>query len=155
MSLHWILSLVGACTVLAAALPGAAVAEAQTAWDQAHVTAIAKELVPATDAVQDALRNEPSSIATGQARSYYRLVQTVRRIRSETKQLVAELEAGKGHDETLSVYEQLMVLLRDGREEARKTYLSSQVTEKIQAARAVLDRLAGYYDAAPLPPPLY
>jgi len=129
-------------------------AEAQKPWDQSAVTKLAEELVPATEAVQAVLRAEPSNVGSGQSGAYYRLVQEVRRIRTEARQLEAELSAGKGHDETKPDFEFLIMTLKDAREEARKMFLSEQFQTKAAAARAILDQLAAYYDVEPLPPPL-
>jgi hypothetical protein len=147
---------IGAVLAAIVALGAArASAEAQTPWDQAKVGAIAKELVEAVEAVYDALREEPSSsVASGQARSFYSLTQNVRRIRTESRELTRALEGGQGHDETLPIYRQMLLLVRDAREEARRTFLTSPVSDRITAARGVLDRLAPYYDAEPPPPAL-
>jgi hypothetical protein len=147
---------IGAVLAAIVALGAArASAEAQTPWDQAKVGAIAKELVAASDGVYDALRAEPSSsVASGQARAFYSLTQHVRRIRNESRELAGALEGGQGHDETLPIYEHMLLFVRDAREEARRVFITSPVSDRITTARGVLDRLAPYYDAKPLPPPL-
>ena len=120
-------------------------------WDQERVTAIAGELAEAASGVKDAVRKEPvSTIGSGQAGSYYRLVQLTRRIKTEARHLAAQLEAGKGYDETLPVYEALMVWIRDAREDARRTFLSNFVMEKVAVANDALRRLTPYYVSQPL-----
>jgi hypothetical protein len=116
-------------------------------WDQERVTAIAKEFAEAAQGVQDAFRKEPSqNIGSGQSRSYYRLQQLVRRIKTEARHLASQLENGKGHEETLPIYQNLMEEVRDAREDARRTFTSSFVLDKVAVANDALRRLAPYYD---------
>jgi hypothetical protein len=144
--------------LLAGALvaPAPASAGAQLAWDQAKVTAIAQELPKAADDLRSALRNEPGPMSGGSGgrRSFQRFTDIVRRIEREARHLAASLEAGKGHDETLPVMENLAVLIRDGREQARNLFRTDSLMNRIEAGRAILDRLTPYYDMRPLPPPL-
>ncbi len=136
--------------------PGPASAADQLEWDQAKVTAIAQELPKAADDLRNALRNEPGTLSgsAGGRRSFHRFTDTVRRIDREARQLAASLKAGKGHDETLPIMENLAVLVRDGRDQARNLFRTDSLTNRIAAGRAVLDRLTPYYDMRPLPPPL-
>ena len=146
-----------AALLLAGALatPGPAGAAAELAWDQAKVTAIAQELPKAADDLRNALRNEPSGTSAGGGRrSVLRLTDTVRRIEREARHLVASLEAGKGHDETLPVMENMAVMIRDAREQAGRIFRTDSVSDRLAAGRAILDRLTPYYDMRPLPPPL-
>ncbi|MDH3212025.1 MAG: hypothetical protein OEM05_06030 [Myxococcales bacterium] len=147
-----------AALLLAGALaaPETAGATAQLAWDQAQVTAIAQELPKAAENLRSALRNEPGPTtgSVGGRRSFQRFTDIVRRFDREAKHLAASLESGQGHDETLPVFENLALLVRDGREQARRIFLTDSLSSRIAAGRAILDRLAPYYDAAPLPPPL-
>ncbi len=141
-------------SVLAA--PEPASAADQLAWDQAKVTAIAQELPKAADDLRNALRNEPGPMSgsVGGRRSFHRFTDTVRRFDREARQLAASLKSGKGHDETLPIMENLAVLVRDGREQARSIFRTDSISNRIAAARAILDRLTPYYDMRPLPPPL-
>lgn len=134
---------------LAVSIPGAGSAELAK-WDQARVTATATEFAEAAQGVQDAFYKEPSqNIGSGQARSYYRLKQLVRRIKTEARHLAAQLEEGKGFDETLPVYENLMQLIADAREDARRTFTSNFVLDKVAVANDALRRLTPYYQEEP------
>jgi hypothetical protein len=140
----------------AVAVPGAAGAAAQLAWDQAKVTEIAQELPKAASDLRAALRKEPAPTAgsVGGRRAYYQLTDTVRRIERESKQLATALESGQGHDQTLPVMQNLSMLVRDARTQARRIFRTESLMKPIAAGRAILDRLAPYYDMKPLPPPL-
>jgi len=127
-------------------LPGAAFAELAK-WDQERVTALGGELVQTTEALYSTFVKEPpATIGSGQSRDYYRLRQLVRRIRTEARNLSSSLSNGEGYDETLPIYENLMVIVRDAREVAKRTFTSNFVLEKATAAGDVLRRLAPYYD---------
>jgi hypothetical protein len=125
---------------------------AKSPWDQAKVTAIAKEFADSATAVEDIVRKEPAVAA--QAQEYWRLRQQLRRIKNESRELATELGAGKGHDETVGIYENLLSEILYARDSAQRLYLTGSVNDRIKAARAVLEKLAPYYDARPLPPPL-
>ena len=79
--------------------------------------------------------------------------ETVRRMRNETRRLADLIEAGSGHDETVPIFEQLGVQVRDAREIGSRMFITTDLQARFAAARAVLDELGKYYDAQPLPPP--
>ena len=131
-------------------VPSASFAELAK-WDQERVTALAAELAEACGALYDTFVKEPqSTIGSGQARDYYRLRQVVRRLRSEARHLSSSLGNGEGYDQTLPIYESLMVTVRDARELAQRTFTSAFVLDKATAARDVLQRIAPYYDPTAL-----
>jgi hypothetical protein len=117
------------------------------AWDQQKVAALAQQLSKAASELYDTFYKQPVATAgSGQARSYYRLKQLVRHIRSEAGELAASLEKGTGYDETLPMYEDLMQTVRDARDEIRQTFTGIDVQEKASAARAILNQISPYYD---------
>lgn len=141
-----------ALLVLAAILwlPNGSLAELAK-WDQERVTALGAELKEACDALYETFVKEPEKgIGSGQARDYYRLRQIVRRLKGEARQLSSALAKGEGYDQTLPIYESLMVMVRDARETARRTFTSNYVLDKAAAAGDVLRRIAPYYDAEAL-----
>jgi hypothetical protein len=149
MSLH---KIVPAALVLAFALwvPSTSFGEIAK-WDQERVTAIAAELTTACDALYDSFVKEPTStIGSGQWKDYYRLRQEVRRVRTEARQLSNALGQGEGYDQTLPIYQNLMVIVRDAQEISKRIFTSNFVQEKAQAAGDVLDRIAPYYDPTAL-----
>jgi len=127
-------------------LPSASFAELAK-WDQERVTALGAELKEACDALYETFLKEPEkTVGSGQARDYYRLRQIVRRLKGEARQLSSALEKGEGYDQTLPIYESLMVMVRDAREIAKRTFTSNYVLDKAAAAGDVLRRIAPYYD---------
>ncbi len=135
-----------AIAIVLALTPAAAFAEL-AAWDQERVTAIAKDLVESSDALYDTFFAQPRpTVASGQGQSYYRLKQMLRRIKQEARHLAAQLDDGKGYDETLPTYEHLTELVDYARPEARRTFSSDQLLGKMTAAGDDLRRLAPYYD---------
>jgi hypothetical protein len=116
-------------------------------WDQAQVTALAKELETATHALYDTFIKKPApSVGSTQSQAYYRLKQEVRVLRVEARELAASLEKGEGRDQTLPIYDHLMQLVRIAREDAAKTFTTQDVGERAAAVRGVLNRLGPYYD---------
>jgi hypothetical protein len=116
-------------------------------WDQERVTRIATELATAADSVQDELRKQPTpTLGSGQYTTFYRLQQSVRRARLESKQLAAMLQEGKGYAETLPVYEGLRQYVADSAEEARKAFVQEPLMAAITGAGDLLNQLAPYYD---------
>jgi hypothetical protein len=126
---------------------------ALAAWDQAKVSALAAQLQTATRELYDTFYRQPK-VGAGQAKPYYRLKQSVRRLRSEAKALASALEKGAGQEETLPMYEHLMQTVRSARDDAQQVFTTRDVQEKASAVRAILNRLAPYYDpdAEPLAP---
>jgi hypothetical protein len=116
-------------------------------WDQGRVTALAVELTTTCDALYASFLKEPESgVQSGQMKNYYRLRQVVRRVRDEARQLSSSLGQGEGYEQTLPIYENLMVIVRDAREISERIFTSSLVQEKAEAAGDVLERIAPYYD---------
>ena len=144
-------ALVPVAFVALLAAPGLAGAQEQ-AWDQEKVAAIASELAGVVNEADRLMRTR--QLGDQNKRDFYRLRETVRRLRNESRRLSSLLENGEGHDETLSVYEQMGVHVRDAREIIARMFTVSPLAEQVRAARGLLDQLAVYYDARPLPPPL-
>lgn len=131
-------------------VPSASFAELAK-WDQERVAALGVELAAACDALYDTFVKEPqSTIGSGQAKNYYRLRQLVRRIKGEARHLSSALANGEGYDQTLPIYENLMVIVRDARATSQKIFTSNFVQEKAAAAGDVLRRVAPYYDSTVL-----
>ena len=116
-------------------------------WDQERVTALGAELAKACDALYDTFRKEPqSNIGSGQSSAYYRLRQLIRRVRGEARHLSSSLAKGEGYDQTLPIFENLSILVRDASENARRIFTSDFVMEKATAAGDARRRIAPYYD---------
>ena len=119
-------------------------------WDPAALTALSAELA---DSVKDlrasARRQPPNTIASGHAQSRHRLIDTLRLIELECKTLRDAIAAGEGHDQTISIFERIDVMRVKAAEEARRMFLPVQTTDKIKAARGVLEKIRPYYDAKP------
>jgi hypothetical protein len=122
-------------------------------WDQAKVTALAKQLETETRSLEDTFRKQPQATAA-QRRSYYRLKQDVREVRTGAKQLAGALDKGATQEETLPIYEDLMQDIRRVRDFAPQLFTTSDVMDRASGVRQVLNQITPYYDpdAAPLRP---
>jgi len=135
--------------LLAAALAAPARAELR-AWDQAKVTALAKQLDAASKALYDTFYKQPKPGA-GQAKPYYRLKEDVRLIKNDTRALSRALEKGAGRDETQPAYDDLMQNVRRAQDNAGKVFTTKDLQDKAAAARGVLNQISPYYDEAATP----
>jgi hypothetical protein len=116
-------------------------------WDQAKVTGIASQLERAAQDLYDTFYKQPvPTVGSGQARSYQRLKQKIRGIRTQAHQLVGDLEKGEDREATLPAYEDLMQLVRSARDDARSVFTTQDVGEKAAVAREQLNQLGPYYD---------
>jgi hypothetical protein len=125
------------------------------AWDQTQVAALAKQLEAEAKALYDTFYKQPTpALGSGQAQDYRRLKQDVRRVRSEASELSGALAKGEGRDDTLPIYEHLMLKVRDAREAAARVFTTKDVQERASAVRQTLNEISPYYDpdAAPLQP---
>jgi hypothetical protein len=146
------LVLAAALAVFAVGAPGRA---ELAAWDQAKVTALAKQLQESAKDLYDTFYKQPvPGAGSGQAQDYRRLKQEVRRLRSEAGELAGALGKGEGREDTLPIYEALMQKVRDARELAARVFTTQDVQQRATAVRQLLNQITPYYDpdAAPLQP---
>ncbi|MGH0029561.1 MAG: hypothetical protein ACQGVC_07210 [Myxococcota bacterium] len=123
--------------------------ENEQAWDQAKVTQLATDFATEAGQVRQQLRLQGNAVeGFGQSRNDYVLSDQLRLISQEARHLSRQLGDGKGRDETFPVYRRLRLLIRDAQETARRTEMVEQVTDKIAAARATLEKLEPYYPDA-------
>jgi hypothetical protein len=117
------------------------------AWDQAQVTALAKDLATAADSLYDTfLKQPPPGVASMQSHSYYRLKQWVRLLQLEARHLAGSLVKGEGREQTLAIYDNLVQLARSARDDAGKAFVAQDVGNRASAVRGVLNRLGPFYD---------
>jgi hypothetical protein len=115
-------------------------------WDQARVTALAVELSEVAVELQSSFRREPpQAIGTGQARARASFQDSLRVLRTETRALASELEAGAGFEETLPIARRARTTIRDLREEGRRMSWKEPVVGHAQRAEALIAQLAPFY----------
>ena len=125
------------------------------AWDQAKVAALGKQLNQAADDLYSTFYKQPTPAgASGQANDYRKLKQTMRRIKSEARELDSELAKGSGREDTIDIFENMMSLVRDARDDVQRVFTTKDVQDKATAMRQLLNQIAPYYDpdAQPLQP---
>ena len=145
---HFLLAPILACSlVVCLATPARA---ELTAWDQAKVTSLAKQLDDASKSLYDTFYLQPKA-GIGQEKPYYRLKQDVRRIKNDARALARALAGGAGRDETLPAYEDLMQNVRRAQDNAGGVFTTKDLQAKADAARALLNQISPYYDAAAKP----
>jgi hypothetical protein len=128
-------------------LPAANTRAELTAWDQAQVTALGKELVQATNALNETFRKQPPpSVGSTQSAAYHRLKQFVRMLDVVSHEFAGSLEKGEGREQTLAIYDNLMQLARSARDEAARVFVARDVGDRAGAVRRVLNQLGPYYD---------
>jgi hypothetical protein len=125
------------------------------AWDQTKVSALAKQLNQAADDLYTTFYKQPPPQAGGgQGNDYRRLKQTMRRIKAEARELDQALAKGEGREDTVDIYENLMQLVRDAREDVQRVFTTKDVQARATAMRQLLNQVSPYYDpdAQPLQP---
>lgn len=144
--MSWVLR-ISIVSFLALAVSGATAHADVAAWDQAKVTAIAKQLVPATQDLYDTFYKQlPPSSGSGQKQDFYRLKQVIRVMKTEARELATSLEKGEGHDETLPSYEDLMEVVRKARDLGSRIFATEDLKQKATGVRGLLNQLGPYYD---------
>jgi hypothetical protein len=126
-----------------------------TPWDQAKVAALGKQLNGAAKELYDTFYKQPSPQGgAGQGNDYRRLKQTMRRIQAEAREFDQALAKGEGREDTVDIYENLMQLVRDAREDAQRVFTTKDVQDRATAMRQLLNQVSPYYDpdAQPLQP---
>jgi hypothetical protein len=118
-------------------------------WDQAAATALSQELAEDVKGVRTAFRKEPTpNIASGEARARHHLLDLLRLIESESRQLRTQLEAGEGRDATAPIFERLLVSVRQAQDLRARVFAQDQALQAISKAREPLTALSAYYGAA-------
>ena len=135
-----------------AALAGAA---EPAAWNQERVSALATELAIAVRGLRNNARHHAplSTRVVGSGAAWYRLLDDLRRIERVTAFLAAELQAGRGRDETQPVFEWIERLRRRAEEEVRRMDVPTAARNQMAAARIVLQQLSIYYASEGVRPP--
>jgi hypothetical protein len=135
-------------TIFAIALLVAAQASAVTAWDQAKVAAIAKELEQSVDGLRNALRDSPQWTTPAAPRAVlYQIRDNLRWMESEAISLHAMLAKGEGQEATLNSYRRIQQLRRETQDLAQRAQTTAFIQPALDKAKAALDQLAAYYPA--------
>jgi hypothetical protein len=122
-------------------------------WDQATVTSLSQELATGVKGVRAAFRKEPTpSIASGEARSRHRLLDLLRLIESESRQLSRQLEAGEGRDATAPIFDRLLVSVRQAQDLRARIFAQEKALQAISSARETLTEISAYYGTVPPEP---
>jgi len=120
-----------------------------TAWNQDKVTELAVQLADVVVELQVAMRREGNpSMAQAQSRARHSFRDSLRVLRSETRALAAELEAGGGLEETWPIVRRARVVIRDLREEGRRMGWAEPAVGHARRAEELIAQLAPFYVGA-------
>jgi hypothetical protein len=114
-------------------------------WDQTLVTQAAGQLAEGMSGLYGTAIKEPAF--AGERTAYGATLDKLRMLEEESKHLHAQLEAGKGREETLHSYERIKELSRDARENETWALLPPSFTASADSAFASLKGLDAYYGA--------
>ena len=114
-------------------------------WDQERVTAYAKELEVATDALVTALDAMPPTREPGTTDAFFKARDHVRLMGHAARGLTRQLEAGEGRTETKPRFQRIQLLRRDAEEDGRNAMIPDAVFAKITPVGTALIKLAPYY----------
>ena len=119
---------------------------AATAWDQAKVTDLARQVAKATVELREIVEKNPDKPPGGARKAQYSAREDLRLLVSATKRLAKRLEAGAGRDETEGLYKRAAVLRRDAEEEAQRAGMLANTKAQAEKTLALLDQLGAYYE---------
>jgi hypothetical protein len=142
------------CLALSASLLLAASgASAATEWDQARVSALAKDLVSASEELYDTFFKQPRITSTPNAvRDYERLEREIRRIKQTARGFAGDVSRGESKEETQKAYESILVQVNWARERARSVFTTQDVNARAEEVRTILEQIGTYYEG-PAPAP--
>ena len=140
-----------AALALALCLGFADGAAAQTQkWDQAVVTDLSDQLEKAISGLRDTVRSSTQTQVPSSRRSYiYEILDNLRQLEFLSGSLHARLKSGEGLEETTPTYNKLQQIRRDTEVIAQKVDITEVTRPKLDAAQAVLAKLAVYYPTQP------
>jgi hypothetical protein len=133
-----------AVTLLLAVAVGAP-SLAATAWDQAQVSALAKQLAAETSALRDIAEKNPDKPPGSARKAQYAVREDLRLLASATKRLAKRLAGGAGRDETEGLYKRAASLRRDADEQAKNQDVLANARAQADKTLALFDQLAAYY----------
>jgi hypothetical protein len=117
------------------------------AWDQAKVTALAKELIPPLEALGSDLESRPSVSGKEEARTT--LVNDLERLRSRARELAQRLARGAGRDETVALFREVEALQIQATKHSLVYPAPFDMHVYIDRARSTIIQLTRYYGASP------
>jgi len=119
-------------------------AEPQTAWDQAHVTTIARDLAKAADKLYNAQIEAPQNM--GEANMDEGFVGELDQLRSEAVRLSESLAKGKVEADTRENVERIKELNDDLNEEEERMEMEESITSQFSDIENLVGQLLPYYD---------
>lgn len=138
-------------TALAAVSMAAPAALAEgTAWDQEKVTAIAKEISDAAQALQRSLRRRPpTTLGQPGKRAFWSLREEMQVLSTASRRLHQALSEGAGLDETYPTYRRLLRSGRRAKGELRRINLGEPESSKVDAVVEAVRKIRPFYDDEP------
>jgi hypothetical protein len=116
------------------------------AWDQAHVTALAKELIPPLEALRADLQSRPSVLGKEEARAA--LVNDLEGLRSRARELAQRLASGAGRDETVALFREVEALQSQATKHSLVYPAPFDMHVYIDRAQSTIIQLTRYYGAS-------
>ncbi len=124
-----------------------AVAEEEDPWQQEEAARLSKQLADQVGDLRLTMKQAiPGTVGTTR-KNRFRLEEDIRMIRNAAKHLAAQLEAGKGRDETLPTAQNIGMFIRAARADAAGWVPPEWIETKLDAARGTLEKLVPLYGA--------
>jgi len=114
-------------------------------WDQARVTAYAKQLNDAVEEAVQAVRDNPLQTSPTQRNSWYDLKEDLRLIENSTGHLESELQNGAGGEETRATFDRIENLRHDAEEIGRRSEIPASVMDALVKAGSIHNLMMPYY----------
>jgi hypothetical protein len=139
--------IVFACVSAFVALGATPVAAQPTPWDQAQVTAVAKQLAAATEAWELAIRQQPGGevVGSGDAQDEFSMVHKARVLNEMGGSLAAHLGEGQGYDKTRDLYRSMKEVVDDTQVKTQEAELDLPASNAWAKVTGAMGQLAPYY----------
>jgi hypothetical protein len=141
---------IGFVAVIAAFASSPASAQPAT-WDQAKVSAIAKQLATASDAWWQALRDEGDDqdfAGSGDSETYDSMTRESRTLNEAAQGLAGNLAGGKTQKDTLDMYKSMKEMMDDMKVDESLTFLEAQSIAAWKNFAGLFKQLGAYYEPA-------
>ncbi len=141
------LRLFAALALLAPLLGPAARAQDEPAarWDQERVTAYARELAQAAEALDAAMDEMPEQVVPAHQRAFYQARDDIRMLERAAQGFAKQLEAGASKEAVAPRFARIQALRRSAEENGRKALIPDAVMAKATPVGGALIKLAPYF----------
>jgi hypothetical protein len=126
--------------------------EAELDWNQQDATQLAKQLKTTVDGlIQQGKFEERAAGFSPKSLENYLVIEDLKQLQRYAKVLTAQLEAGKGREDTAGLFRRIQSVARDIEVGQQGSSLLKGSEPELDKARGLIDELEAYYTASTPP----